>query len=142
MNFEDIKLASISKRSVAFLIDEMILSFLLIVVYLKQISLVAGDEEALIGLLTSITLPYIILKALYHAFFVYMYGATLGKLAVKIRCVDYQNQRPNFTMAVIRSLVRIFSEMVFYLGFLWAMFNPTCQAWHDKVAKTLVVDVA
>ncbi|QKF64369.1 RDD family protein [Campylobacter corcagiensis] len=142
MNFDDIKLASIQKRSFAFLIDEILLSFLLVLAYSAQITQVAGDKEALVLVMASMSLPYMILKFLYHTLFIYTYGATLGKLAVKIRCVNYQNQRPNFNSSLLRSVVRILSEAVFYIGFLWALFNPALQTWHDKLAKTLVVDVA
>lgn len=142
MNFDDIKLASVQKRSFAFLIDEILLSFLLVVAYSGQITQVAGDENALATFVASITLPYMVLKFLYHSFFIYAYGATLGKLALKIRCVNYQNETPNFSASLVRSGVRILSEAVFYIGFLWALFNPTFQTWHDKLAKTLVVDIA
>lgn len=142
MSFDGIKLAIVEKRLFAFFIDEILLSFLLVVIYSSQISQVAEDKEALVVLVAGMSIPYTILKFLYHGFFIYAYGATLGKLALKIRCVSYQNERPNLSSAMIRSAVRIISEMVFYLGFLWALFNPSRQTWHDKLAKTLVIDLA
>lgn len=142
MSFEDIRLASFQRRGAAFFIDEILLSFLLVLAYSDKITMAAGNEEMLVSVVSSMTFPYMILKILYHGFFIYAYGATIGKFVAKIRCVSYQNERPNLSSAMIRSAFRIISEMVFYLGFLWAMFSPSRQTWHDKLAKTLVIDLA
>ena len=61
-------------------------------------------------------------------------------MVVKIKCVNYQNEKPEFKEATLRSFIRIFSEMIFYLGFIWAALNPTSQTWHDKLSKILVID--
>jgi uncharacterized RDD family membrane protein YckC len=69
------------------------------------------------------------------------YGATLGKILMKIRVVTLSTaQRPLFATALNRAIFRVISEILFYLGFLWAMLDPTRQGWHDKTAKTLVVN--
>ncbi|MCF6173268.1 MAG: RDD family protein [Campylobacteraceae bacterium] len=78
---------------------------------------------------------------MYQAFFVWAYGATPGKMLLKIRVistVDLGN--PNMIYSINRSLIRIVSESLFYIGFLWAFTNPKRETWHDKVAKTLVVN--
>lgn len=69
------------------------------------------------------------------------YGATIGKLAMKIRVIEINTlENPNVLVALNRAIFRVVSEMLFYLGFLWAMFDPARQGWHDKTAKTLVVN--
>jgi hypothetical protein len=30
--------------------------------------------------------------------------------------------------------------VVFSLGFIWVAFDPKRQGWHDKIARTLVID--
>jgi len=50
------------------------------------------------------------------------------------------SDNPNFAVSLNRAIFRIISEMIFYLGFLWGMFDPARQTWHDKTAKTLVID--
>jgi uncharacterized RDD family membrane protein YckC len=47
----------------------------------------------------------------------------------------------NVISALNRGIFRVISELFFYLGFLWGLLDPTTQAWHDKTAKTLVVNV-
>jgi len=137
---EDLTLASSGKRSLAFFIDEMLLSFLLIVALWDSFASAQTIEE-LIAVTNSFVIEYIIMKILYQSFFVTQYGATLGKLALKIRVIEIATlDNPNIAHSINRAVFRIISEMLFYLGFLWALFDPARQAWHDKTAKTLVVN--
>ncbi|NLK67323.1 MAG: RDD family protein [Campylobacteraceae bacterium] len=140
MDFNGVELASNNKRAVAFFIDELLLSVLIIIVYYDSIATVSSPEEVVM-VTSAMALPYTIIKFIYHTYFINKYGATLGKLAMKIRVVDYYNNIPNLSSSLSRSGIRVFSEAVFYLGFLWAYFNPQRQTWHDKFAKTLVVKV-
>ena len=138
---ESMKLASIKKRSMAFFVDEMLLSLLLIL-GLGDSFLEAKTLEEMILLTNKFFLEYMAIKIMYQAFFIMQYGATLGKLLVKIRVVEIKTlQKPNVIVALNRSIIRVISEMLFYLGFLWGVLDPSRQAWHDKSAKTLVVDV-
>ena len=138
---EDFTLASISKRATAFFIDEVILSFIFIAIiwdYFVQ----ATTIEQVISLTNSFVLEYMALKIIYQTFFVSMYGASLGKMFMKIRIIETQTlQKPQPINAFNRAFVRIFSEIVFYLGFLWGVLSPNRQAWHDLSAKTLVINV-
>ena len=137
---EDITLADTKKRSLAFFIDEMLLSFILIAA-LWDSFVNATTTEEIIGLTNSFVFEYMIMKIIYQAFFVMQYGATLGKIAVKIRVIEIKTlQNPNVLVALNRAIFRVISEMLFYLGFLWGMMNPTKQTWHDLTAKTLVVN--
>jgi uncharacterized RDD family membrane protein YckC len=140
LHHEDITLADIKKRALAFFIDEMLLSFILIVALWDSFSNATTTEE-IINLTNSFVFEYMMMKIIYQAFFVMQYGATLGKLAVKIRVIEIKTlQNPNVLVALNRAIFRIISEMLFYLGFLWGMMNPTKQTWHDLTAKTLVVN--
>jgi uncharacterized RDD family membrane protein YckC len=84
-----------------------------------------------------------LIKIIYQTFFVYQYGATLGKIFMKIQVVDAVTlQRPNFSSALNRGVFRIISEMIFYFGFVWAFYDKNRQSWHDKTARTLVVNAS
>jgi uncharacterized RDD family membrane protein YckC len=41
--------------------------------------------------------------------------------------------------AFIRVLMGYVSQIVFLLGYLWMLWDPKKQTWHDKVAKSVVV---
>jgi len=137
---EDITLADIKKRAFALLIDETLLSFILIIALWDSFSSARTTEEIIL-LTNSFVLEYMLMKIVYQAFFVMQYGASLGKIALKIRVIEIETlNTPNVLTALNRSIFRVISEMLFYLGFLWGMMSPSRQTWHDLTAKTLVVN--
>jgi len=137
---EDITLADVKKRSMAFFVDEMLLSFLLIFSLWDSFISVTTTEEVII-LTNSFVLEYMMMKIVYQTFFVMQYGATLGKIMMKIRVIDIRGlDNPNILVSLNRAIFRVISEMMFYLGFLWGMMSPSRQTWHDLTAKTLVVN--
>ncbi len=134
------RLAAFKKRAMAFLIDEMLLSFLLIIA-LGDSFLEAKTMEEMIILTNTFVLEYMAMKIFYQAFFVMQYGASLGKIAMKIRVIEIKTmQKPNVIVSLNRAIIRVVSEMMFYLGFVWGMMDPARQTWHDKSAQTLVID--
>lgn len=140
LNREEFTLASIQKRSMAFFIDEMLLSLLLMLSLWDSFANATNIEE-IIALTNSFVLEYMAVKIIYQTFFVMQYGATLGKLAMKIKVIEIRTlENPTLVSSFNRAVFRIISEMIFYLGFLWGMFDPTRQTWHDKTARTLVVN--
>ena len=137
---EELILASVGKRSVAFFIDEMLLSFILIIAMWDSF-VSAQTMEELVNVTNNFVLEYIALKIIYQSFFLMQYGASLGKIAMKIRVIEIATlDNPNVLVALNRAIFRVISEMLFYLGFLWVMLDPSRQGWHDKTAKTLVVN--
>lgn len=67
-------------------------------------------------------------------------GQTLGKRALGIRVVRQSNGAPlGYGLAIWRTVVRIVDYLPFYLGLLWAIWDPQHQTFHDKIAGTLVV---
>ncbi|MBR8465586.1 RDD family protein [Campylobacter sp. faydin G-140] len=139
---ESISLASFSKRAWAFFIDEILISVLFFVIYYEQFSL-AQTYEAVMVLASNLLFQMIALKVIYHAFFIWYYGATVGMMLNKIICVNVDIlDKPDLSASILRSVVRVFSESCFYLGFVWAFGNHERQTWQDKVAKTVVVNVS
>lgn len=137
---EELTLADTKKRAVAFFIDELLLSFVLIL-SLSDSFANAKTMEEMILLTNSFVLEYMAIKIIYQAFFVMQYGASLGKIVMKIRVIEITTmQTPSVLSALNRGIFRVISEMLFYLGFLWGILDPARQTWHDKTAKTLVVN--
>jgi uncharacterized RDD family membrane protein YckC len=137
---EQLTLAPVSKRSWAFLIDELLISFLFIIIIWDSF-VQATTYEQMISLTNSFVLEYMAIKIIYQTFFVSMYGASIGKILLKIRVIETQTlQKPRPFSAFNRAVFRIISEIIFYLGFLWGVLNPSKQTWHDLTAKTLVIN--
>jgi len=137
---EGITLASHKKRAMAFFIDEMLLSFLLIIALWDSFAS-AKTMEDVIYVTNTFVLEYMMMKIIYQAFFVMQYGASIGKIVMKIRVIDINSlDNPNVLISLNRAIFRVISEMIFYLGFLWGMLDPSRQTWHDKTAKTFVIN--
>jgi uncharacterized RDD family membrane protein YckC len=81
------------------------------------------------------------LKVLYHTFFIWQNGMTLGKYFMKIKVVN-MNTEETLTLpkALLRAIGRIVSEIFFYLGFLLAFFLPLKQTLHDKISESVVIN--
>ena len=137
---EELTLASIKRRALASIIDEILLSFLLIIALWDSFANAQTTEE-IINLSNNFVMEYIFMKIVYQAFFTMQYGATIGKIVMKIKVVDLKTlSNPNVFSSLNRAIFRIVSETFFYLGFLWGMLEPAKRTWHDKTAKTLVVN--
>ena len=137
---EELVIAPIAKRAFAMFIDEALLSMLLIVVLWDAFASAASVEDV-INLTNAFVLEFMAMKIVYQTFFVMQYGATLGKIMMKIQVIEVENlSTPGFLSAFNRGVFRIISEMFLYLGFLWGTMNPLHQTWHDKTARTLVVN--
>ena len=69
--------------------------------------------------------------------------ATPGKMAVSARIVDAETGKaPSVKQCIGRYFAYILSAIPLGLGFLWVAFDPKKQAWHDKLAGTVVVKVS
>lgn len=141
LNREGLKLSTIQSRAAALGIDEILLSVLLLIILWDPISS-AATTEAMIGVINTFVLEYMTIKIIYQTFFTMQYGATLGKIVMKIRVIEVKTlSNPTLLSAFNRSIFRIASELVLYFGFIWGMLDPYKRTWHDFTARTLVVDV-
>jgi uncharacterized RDD family membrane protein YckC len=137
---EHLQIASLKARSAAFAIDEILISTLLLILLWDNIS-AAKSVEAMIALTNHFLLEFMAIKIMYQTFFTMQYGATLGKIAMKIRVIEVRTlSNPSFFSAFNRAVFRIISEALLYFGFVWALLDPYRRSWHDFTAKTVVVD--
>ena len=92
---------------------------------------------------TIVTLGVSAIAIFYYIYFIGRFGQTLGKrwLGVKVVKVG-TNEAPGYSKAFLREIVgKIASMLVLFLGFLWMLWDPQKQTWHDKIAGTIVVKV-
>lgn len=138
---EGLKLSTIGSRAAALGIDELLLSLLLLIILWEPVSN-AATTEAMIGVINTFVVEYMTIKIIYQTFFTMQYGATLGKIVMKIRVIEMKTlSNPTLLSAFNRSVFRVVSELVLYFGFIWGMLDPYKRTWHDFTARTLVVDV-
>lgn len=69
-------------------------------------------------------------------------SATPGKWLLRMRVVDEPTGcRPTQRQFIIRFLGVLLSTLPLMLGLVWASFDKKKQAWHDKMANTVVIKV-
>ena len=139
----DLQLASMRSRAFAYVIDDLLVTIIIMAIFWDNIVSVSHDMDAMMYLMkTDLVMPLIILKVIYQTFFVWYYGATVGKIVAKIRVIDANHWgRVSIFSAFLRAVGRIFSEMFFYVGFLIGFFNEGRKTFHDITGRTLVVNV-
>jgi uncharacterized RDD family membrane protein YckC len=84
--------------------------------------------------------PLLVL-ALYGAILWKHKGATVGGLVCGLKVIHADGRNMDWTTAIVRALSCFLSLAVAGLGFFWIAFDGEHQAWHDKIAGTLVVRV-
>jgi uncharacterized RDD family membrane protein YckC len=82
---------------------------------------------------------WLLALAVYGALMWKLKGTTIGNIVCGIRLVRRDGGPINWDTAIVRALGCFLSLVVAGLGFLWIVFDPERQAWHDKIAGTLVV---
>ncbi len=141
-NNNNLQLASMRSRALAYLIDDLLMTFIIMIIFWESIITISDDSDALMNLMkVELVTPLIMLKVIYHTFFVWYYGATIGKIVVKIKVIDANAWgKVSMFSSFLRAVGRIFSEMFFYIGFLIGFFNDGRKTFHDISGKTLVVN--
>jgi uncharacterized RDD family membrane protein YckC len=67
-------------------------------------------------------------------------GQSWGHKATGIRIVDANSGQSISAGRVFgRQIARILSGLFCYLGYLWMLWDPRKQTWHDKIVSTVVV---
>ena len=141
-NSDNLQLASMRSRALGYVIDDFLVTIIIMMIFWEDIISVSQDMDALMYLLKAeLAFPLIMLKVIYQTFFVWYYGATIGKIVVKIRVIDANKWgRVSIISSFLRAVGRIFSEMFFYIGFLIGFFNNGRKTFHDIIGRTLVVN--
>ena len=104
----------------------------------------------LLNSLTTAGIAVMVLGVLYRALFIAGFGATLGKMALRIyvtRTDDSSARTPGFVRALVRALadelIGYFSGILLFLptliNYLMPLFTEKKQTLHDMMAGTIVV---
>jgi len=142
IDVDNLSLASMKSRVKAFVIDDLSITLIVVIILWDRISASNGDLMTTMIIMNEAFFQIVILKFIYQSFFIWYYGATIGKLIAKIRVIDFDDYgKVSLFNSCIRSAGRILSEAVFYIGFIFAYFSDAKQTFHDRFAKTLVINV-
>jgi uncharacterized RDD family membrane protein YckC len=96
-----------------------------------------GGTRALFWL---IQLIGIVVAILYFGFMEGRTGQTIGKRTLGIRVLDARTGTPiGVGRAIGRHFGKFVSSFVCGLGYLWMLWDPAKQTWHDKMVGSYVV---
>jgi uncharacterized RDD family membrane protein YckC len=142
--------ASLGTRFGAHLLDGLIVTGGLLVVYLLMLVLATGAAwllgnvsytaaNAVAGVLTFVGAIAYIAVPVGYVIWGWANGQTLGKRALKIAVVDVQTGQPiGASRAIIRYLMMAVMGLPCYLGYL-SILAADGRGWHDKAANSRVV---
>jgi uncharacterized RDD family membrane protein YckC len=68
-------------------------------------------------------------------------GTTVGGIVFGLKIVRLDERPVDWATSIVRALACFLSLFAAGLGFLWIIWDPERQAWHDKIAGTVVVRV-
>jgi uncharacterized RDD family membrane protein YckC len=81
---------------------------------------------------------WVVLSLAYFTYLHGTYGQTAGDAAMSIRVGDIETGEViGLQRAFLRWLMSIVSAVAIVLGYLWMLWDPERQTWHDKVARSL-----
>ncbi len=67
-------------------------------------------------------------------------GSTIGKLILRLKVVKKDGLDIGYLDSFIRFVGYFISSIPVFLGFLWSCIDSNSQAWHDKIAGTVVIE--
>jgi uncharacterized RDD family membrane protein YckC len=124
------------------------LDWIILWVINMAIGLVAGlsfgqalgvEAPTMLGLQIVLTLVQLSIGVAYETVMIGKYGATLGKMACKIRVVTADGGRVTYLRAFARYFAKILSGLICLIGYIMAAFDSEKRALHDHICSTRVV---
>jgi uncharacterized RDD family membrane protein YckC len=143
--------AGFFSRAAAFILDRIItfgIAFVIMVVIEYFLKLFRIDQwleilsedatlKSVLAVLLSTLGIYLLVSVGYNIGFWLLSGQTPGKQVLGVRVMRTDGTRLRLGNALLRQ-VGYWISAIFYLGFLWILFDNKRQGFHDKLAGTIV----
>lgn len=132
--------ATVGRRFAAVFIDGIIID----IVVFPLVILLAGfsgltHRGLAPGMNASIYLIQYLLPAAYEIILIGTYGATFGKMLMKIKVVTAEGGKVSYGRAVGRYFGKMLSGIILGIGYLMAFWDEEKRALHDRLCKTRVI---
>ncbi|MBW2146843.1 MAG: RDD family protein [Deltaproteobacteria bacterium] len=82
---------------------------------------------------------FFLVSITYFTYFHGVTGQTVGKMFLGLRVVGEDGCPLGYKMSLLRWIGYFISGVFFSFGFLWVIIDRRKQAWHDKLAGSLVI---
>lgn len=148
----DYNLSSVSKRVVAYLIDIIPITLIVLLVFIAfgfgEICInYFGDSSNIDARIEFLRWRNNVRDLSFILYIIYSiimesskFQATYGKKAMKIKVMNKDGSEINLRSSIKRNIFKVVSSFTFALGFIWILFSKEKQGWHDMFARTLVVE--
>ena len=94
---------------------------------------------ALMGVIGISFILRIAMSAAYEVYFVSTRGATPGKMALGLKIIRADGGPVPTGLATGRFFALFLSQIIFFIGFIMAGFDPEKRALHDRLCETRVI---
>ena len=130
-------------RLVAKIMDGLILSL-----FNMAVGFIAGvsgfmrpttSEEVFTPAFVVVNLLAFLVPVVYYTWFVGRFGATPGKMAVRLKVVVADGSRVTYWRALGRHFSEYLSAIILGIGYLMAAWDPEKRALHDRICDTRVI---
>jgi uncharacterized RDD family membrane protein YckC len=142
-----LKYASIGGRFLALLLDGLIIgAVFMIPIVVISVVIAATNQggqkpDGPPGWLIFFILLLYLVPPLYEIIMVGKYGATFGKMAMKIKVVRPDGSTISYGRSTGRYFAKVLSGIILYIGYLMAFWDDEKCALHDRICQTRVVSV-
>jgi len=139
--------AGFGGRFVAYLIDNILVGLIYTVMFsclfFPGVLLGESDDAYVVVMICLGCLISVVAFAIHFVYFGYFWskrGQSPGKMLMNIEVLKQDGSMMSFFEAGLRGTFGYWlSSLIFYIGFLWALFDENGETWHDKILSTQVV---
>ncbi|OQB06365.1 MAG: RDD family protein [bacterium ADurb.Bin212] len=130
-------------RLLALILDGMVINAVFTFIYIimgKERSFLSGSVA--FGSFSGNPEIYImqLVQWLYYILMLKYFGASLGKMALKMRVVSKNGGELDWVSIILRETVgKFLSGLILGIGYLMVAWNPKKQALHDQIAGSYVI---
>lgn len=120
-------------RTAANVVDGFLVGLVILPMSLLASSTLGEAGRVVSGIIAFLPLVYQVLA-------IGLYGKTVGKLFFNLHVVTTDHGKPGLGKAFLREVIgKLISSIVLNLGYFWIIWDKNKQGWHDKIAKTYVI---
>jgi uncharacterized RDD family membrane protein YckC len=135
--------AGVGRRWVAIFIDGIMLYVVNMLIGLAiggTAAVIPGKRNELpLALNISVLLVSVLIPALYEIIMISKYGATLGKMAMKVKVVTADGGPITIGRSIGRYFAKMLSSFILMIGYLMAIWDDEKRALHDRLCTTRVI---
>ena len=132
--------ASVGRRFLAIFIDGILIDIVILPLIVLSVGFEGLTHRGLsTGVNVLIYLVQYLFPAAYEIILIGMFGATLGKMIMKIKVVTPEGDRILYGRSTGRYFAKMLSGIILLIGYIMAFWDEEKRALHDRICKTRVI---